>query len=259
MNTKNNQIPKIIHQIYIQFNQNIKSEIPDKWIENSIKIQKNNPSCIYKLWTDESINNLIETNSFLPDFKSFYFALKYPIQKVDVIRIFIIYIYGGIYMDLDTINELPIDFDEFYDYGIYLLPSSNSRDSYSNSLIISPKEHQFWMLLLANMIDFRRKWYHFHHLFIMASTGPLMLTNAVKEYLSISEKKDIYTLPSNKYNPCSICDKQCKYDKNKVITRTTHDSSWIKLDSKILNCINCNFKYILIIIVIILLILITFC
>jgi mannosyltransferase OCH1-like enzyme len=58
-------------------------------------------SCLseYFLWTDEVSRQFVATH--YPSFLQMYDSYKYPIQRADSIRYFILHHFGGIYMDLD--------------------------------------------------------------------------------------------------------------------------------------------------------------
>ena len=59
------------------------------------------------LWTDAKSRQLIADHYswFLPTFDGY----KYPIQRADAIRYFVLHRFGGIYMDLDVGCLRPID------------------------------------------------------------------------------------------------------------------------------------------------------
>src|SRR5690348_3560241 len=91
----NGDIPKIIHQTWKN------TIVPDKWLPH---FHSWNEFCKrygyqHRLWTDADNLKLIQDDFawFLP----FYNAFKYPIQRVDAVRPFILFKYGGVYSDLD--------------------------------------------------------------------------------------------------------------------------------------------------------------
>ena len=55
----------------------------------------------YQLWTNDTTRELL-TNEY-PWFLRTYDNYKYPIQRADSIRYFILAHYGGIYVDLDNV------------------------------------------------------------------------------------------------------------------------------------------------------------
>ena len=86
-------ISKIIHQIYWDFSGNNR-EMPEKWLKYSNILRKNNKEYEYILWDENSCLELIKKNYSW--FLDTYINYKYPIQKVDAVRPFILYHYGGL-------------------------------------------------------------------------------------------------------------------------------------------------------------------
>ena len=58
----------------------------------------------FQLWNNETAVELLTT--FYPDFYPIWANYKYPIQRADSIRYFILAHHGGIYIDLDNVNGL---------------------------------------------------------------------------------------------------------------------------------------------------------
>ena len=89
------EFPKIIHQIWLQGNKNI----PEKYNSNIESINHNNSEFEHKIWDEISILEIIHTN---PDWTKTYYSLKYLHQKVDYARYIILWLIGGIYVDMDV-------------------------------------------------------------------------------------------------------------------------------------------------------------
>ena len=236
-------IPKIIHQIYWDFSGN-NNPIPNEWKKFSKTLRDNHKNWKYKLWDDKSCLNLIKT--YYPWFLETYNGYKYPIQKADAIRPFILYHEGGIYLDMDFTCIKNID-KFFKKQGVYLLESAHF--GITNAFMASSKNHPFWKIVMEEQIKNKeKKFYQTHHFYIMQSTGPSLITNCIKKY----KNNDIHILSKNLFNPCNVCG-DCKLNNN-LYCYTLHSKSWSKLDSQIINHIYCNYKkialYILIIIII---------
>ena len=55
----------------------------------------------YKLWTADEVDTLIQKTA--PEWlQLLYGTVRFPVQRVDVARFFILYLYGGLYADLDV-------------------------------------------------------------------------------------------------------------------------------------------------------------
>ena len=61
--------------------------------------RRNHPGWEYRLWTDTQNREFIRTR--YPDFLVRYDSYPYHIQRVDAVRYFILYTFGGLYVDLD--------------------------------------------------------------------------------------------------------------------------------------------------------------
>lgn len=86
-------IPKIIHQTWKT------TDIPAEYKQWVNSWKKYNPDYQYRLWTDDDNRNLIK--EYFPDHLHFYDSLPLKIHRIDVIRYFILFKYGGVYVDLD--------------------------------------------------------------------------------------------------------------------------------------------------------------
>ena len=93
-NNNNNIIPKIIHQTYKTFD-----TIPDKWLYTQQLVRTHNADFEYMFWTDATLREFLHTN--YPYFLSTYDSYPYTIQRIDAVRYFLLYHYGGFYIDLD--------------------------------------------------------------------------------------------------------------------------------------------------------------
>jgi len=64
--------------------------LQETWIEK-------NPTWDYMIWTDDTMRQLIKDD--FPWFLGNYDSYTYPIQRADAIRYFILWKYGGVYVD----------------------------------------------------------------------------------------------------------------------------------------------------------------
>ena len=94
-------IPKIIHQIW-----GLKD--PGPILPNLLVYQKTwqekNPDWTYQLWDRKSIEDLLV---MYPKWQKTFHALEHWVEQCDFARYVIVYHYGGVYADLDTICQVP--------------------------------------------------------------------------------------------------------------------------------------------------------
>lgn len=95
-------IPKIIWQTY-------KSQFPFKNSCESIKSWLNlNPDYQWYYMSDAMCDEFI-ADHFSDEFYQMYKSLPYGVMRADAWRIAIVYVYGGIYCDTDTVCLKPVD------------------------------------------------------------------------------------------------------------------------------------------------------
>ena len=183
---KQNIIPKIIHQTA--------PADKSKWHKDWAKCQdtwfKYFPDFEYKMWTDEDLDSFVKEH--FPDFyDSTYNTYNRKIKKIDSARYCILYIYGGMYVDMDYLcftnfwNLIPQDKislceSPFHTHGEYL----------QNSLMITPPNEEFWLEVLKECT--KRKDIDNP----VSSTGPVLLTDVYKDNIEL-----INPLPVDTYNP----------------------------------------------------------
>jgi mannosyltransferase OCH1-like enzyme len=96
-------IPKLLWQTY-------KSKFPPNDSISSIKTWLNlNPNYQWYYFDDVKCSQFI-SDHFSSEFVDMYNSLPYGVMKADAWRIAIIYVYGGVYADIDTRCLVPIDY-----------------------------------------------------------------------------------------------------------------------------------------------------
>lgn len=96
-------IPKYIHQIWIQG----KTNIPKKYLDRINSIKALNPDFTYILWdNDRILNSLNQFPKLLEYYKNIEDIednnINYNASRSDIGRILALYLYGGVYMDIDV-------------------------------------------------------------------------------------------------------------------------------------------------------------
>ena len=124
----------------------------------------------YMFWTDKTIREFMDAHYhwFIPTFDSY----RYPIQRVDAFRYFVLYHFGGIYVDLDIGARQSLDL--ILPYGL-VLPITKPF-GFSNDLMAVRPRHPFMELLMRKLVSANRN-YLVPYLTVMASTGPLFMSS----------------------------------------------------------------------------------
>lgn len=220
--------PKIIHQTYRDNN------LPDNFKKSSQEWQRLNKDWIYKLWTDAMIDDYINTKH--PQYKKMFDNFPYKIQKIDTIRYFILFDFGGVYSDLDIVPLKSLDEYDFGDSDLYLMKSINTPCLYTNSFMISKPNVSLWTQLIDAIEKNDLPWYAIgKHLTVMESTGPARLTYVANRY-----DRTIVVLPLIFFNPSDIKEIDDGLSKQKAIEAgamvySTPGSSWHSWDSSLIN------------------------
>lgn len=149
----------------------------------------------YKLWTDAGSREFIAEHYswFLDTFDSY----TYPIQRADAIRYFVLYHYGGVYIDLDIGCLKPMD--PLLVYPV-ILPKTIPV-GVSNDLMFSEKGHPLLEQTIHNLIKFDHSWV-LNYPTVMFTTGPMFLSAQYGLYTASHPKsalQDIRILPKSLY------------------------------------------------------------
>ncbi|KAI0702862.1 hypothetical protein BC835DRAFT_1263362 [Cytidiella melzeri] len=162
-NVRVEHIPRILHQTW-------KSEtLPPKWTKISQHCRDIMPDYEYMLWTDASSREFI-ANEY-PWFLDTFDGYTYPIQRADAIRYFVLYHYGGIYLDLDIGCQKRLD--SLLTYNI-ILPRTKPV-GVSNDLMFTERKHPFMAQTIHNLISWDYSWI-LNYPTVMFSTGPMFLS-----------------------------------------------------------------------------------
>jgi len=157
------RVPRILHQTW-------KSEtLPPKWTKISQHCRDIMPDYEYMLWTDASSREFIAKE--YPWFLDTFDGYTYPIQRADAIRYFVLYHYGGVYLDLDIGCQRPLD--SLLTYPI-ILPKTIPV-GVSNDLMFAEKNHPFMAQTIHNLISWDYSWI-LNYPTVMFSTGPMYLS-----------------------------------------------------------------------------------
>jgi mannosyltransferase OCH1-like enzyme len=195
-------IPKIIHQIWLG-----PRPVPEqvKWMMASW--QRINPSWVYKLWTNDDIENFPFFNK-----KAFDSAINWG-MKSDILRCEVLNRFGGVYVDVDFECIKPLDSLHYlYDFYCCVNPSCN-ESLVQNAVIAAKAGHP----IIRSCLE---KWQLIHSFStndvgdVMSLTGPWFLTDRVAEYLTSSkENQTAVVLPEYYFFPFPYQDRLKYWEK----------------------------------------------
>ncbi len=99
-------IPKRIHFIFLKYSPN--SVITEQYKINMRRCAMLNPRYTITVWNETKLDRLYKKHFpwFLPTYRSYRYG---PIQRNDVSRYFLLYHFGGVYIDMDISCQVSID------------------------------------------------------------------------------------------------------------------------------------------------------
>jgi mannosyltransferase OCH1-like enzyme len=164
----------------------------------------------HMIWYDNELDKFIEKE--FPWFLKVFNSYDQNIKRIDMVRPFFLYKYGGIYADMDYVvyknffNDLPQD--------KVSIPESPYKDNeyIQNALMITPPQHNFWLLIIDNC--YKHKDDHVFH-----ATGPQLYTKTYNKYPNL-----VNILPMDLWNP-HIGEKEAFNNKN-LIAKHLLSTSW---------------------------------
>lgn len=225
----NSSIPRRIWQTWKT------KDVPDKWELSPLTIKKHMREWTYTLTTDEDNRRIVKEN--FPDFLDTYDSFEYPIQRADAIRYMILYLYGGLYLDLDYEMQHSLE-PHLVGGDLFFIESVNVGGYLTNSIMASRAGHPIWLDMLNEMKTNKGPFYAFgKHLKVITTTGPGMVDRVVKR-----GKYKYVLLDGNKVNPCNICDIGIKVN-HEAVLRPLEGGSWASWDTAIYNSAYCNWGY----------------
>jgi len=174
------KIPKVVHFI---FEPVYVTELPESWKINRDKFINLHPEYIVYDWDFEKIEHFIATNYSEYDDKYRSINLL-PIQRLDIARYFILYHFGGMYIDYDIqwYTKMPL---KLHTYNCVLLKEKNfvSLHQVTNALIMCEPKSNLMKEMINNIQydiiitsgDFKG---------VLNTTGPGKLSKVLYKYLN---------------------------------------------------------------------------
>jgi inositol phosphorylceramide mannosyltransferase catalytic subunit len=229
-------IPKIIHQIWLQGEQQIPMNL-QPYYDGCHSI---NDDFQHMFWDEDKITDLIR-KEFGERYLELFRYYKVPAQRADFARYMILYIYGGIYLDMDTICKKNLSF--FLNTRFFFTPThvhgilNVLYKRYHQGVFGSVPKHPIYLILHRKLFERVN-----HSNNVTYSTGTKLFYDSVQEYIRDNNMKKIgnsYVNPSlnnaidvtivdNKYlHPCGIFDNElCQYQCDDSYIVHTNYSSW---------------------------------
>ena len=208
--------------------------VPAHWAASPVSIARHMPSWKYTLLTDA--DNAAFMRTHFPELAQWFNDLRHPIQRADVIRYAVLYVHGGLYLDLDIVLKAPLDDLFASGDGPFLLKAPrNLAGHFTNFIMASAPRNAFWLTVLAECRRPLQTWQTLlPHLRISQETGLGAVSRAVAAW-----PRPISLLPSHVLVPCTYCNPD-DGDKPYFYLKFTRGQSWCGWDTAVFNAVLCN-------------------
>lgn len=183
-------IPKIIWQTY----SSKKEELPDYL--KAISSTWENSGLEYRYVSDFEARNIIKDNNdnFLIDIIDY---ASIPMVKADIIRAAIIYTYGGLYADIDTILKNPIKSWIDFSKDFFLIERPGDHSFIQNDLFAFSEKHPIMKSILEEILNRCRQAIKNGEMIVPYHTGPQVYEYVIKKF-------NIEELRNNGLNPVTF-------------------------------------------------------
>lgn len=175
-------VPAILHQTWKT------EQVPAEWTRFADSWKAMHPAWQYRLWTDEANRAFVAEH--YPELLPAYDGYSYAIHRADAVRYCLLHHFGGVYVDLDVECLQPVDaLVAGQGFMAVLEPEHQGRllgspVLVSNAFMSSTPGHPFLAAVIEWMIGHARA--GVTHRDVLETTGPLMLTAALAQYMGES-------------------------------------------------------------------------
>ena len=181
--TGGGKFPTIIFQTW-----KTRDALPLRYEYWSRSFRRHNPAWLYVRW-DDADNRAFIARDF-PWFLPWYDGYPREIFRADIVRLFFLFRFGGLYADLDTQCLRPLDCDVAQE-GVTLGRISHDDaydETYLNAMMASSPGQLFWLLAIAIAMEkypglAQASGKPMPELY----TGPFIVTEAARFYLAADE------------------------------------------------------------------------
>ena len=181
LTSSTNLIPRILHQTWDGL------RVPNNTVPWIKSIVSRHPDWEYWFWTQDDIKCFLRHK--YPNYVKLYSNYSAMIFKTDVMRYFVLYDIGGIYLDLDVECLQPLDvwttlsaaILSHETYEQVFLMRQRTKPNVMTTILASRPHHPFYKLLQLNL----EKYHKMKPMDVLHSTGPYFLDDIYNLYISL--------------------------------------------------------------------------
>jgi mannosyltransferase OCH1-like enzyme len=209
--------------------------------KNYLQCQKINPKIEFYFWDEPQILDLLDSTPWIPyrdQVKELYINEKVLAGKADIARYFIIYVYGGVYIDMDyqCIQSFIPTLDAYgskidlavvltKDFLFYIKPILHGKlkgKKYflNNGFFASKPQHDLLKHALESCIQNKNQ------KILIFRTGTLIFYQSFQKIFQKEEKTKTLILPKMYYQPLEMfyCDYKAQMMNDKVMIHSNNFS-----------------------------------
>lgn len=185
------KIPQIIHLVFLSKTENF----PDIFTGCIVKLKSLHKKWEIKIYNEDDAQNII--TNWLPELLPIYNAYPHYIQRADLFRVVLVYLFGGVYMDMDMFCIKPLDqllkFDLILPEERSITTRQRAQLAQLDGIVVKHNfrlgnymfggmaKHPFWLYYLKEAIKQSAKEIK-HEGDILETTGPALLTKVYHKY-----------------------------------------------------------------------------
>jgi mannosyltransferase OCH1-like enzyme len=196
-NNKQQKIPKVIHQIWLDSDSSIQQARMNTWKVDYIK---EHPDYIYIFWNKNKIDKL----DWLPRLRHIYDVEKDPRGKSDIVKLLILHQMGGIVIDPNTVWVNKSNLDDLIEKAYQqnnnmFLGREPNQNWVGNSVIGSVKKHTALAFLLNKLEEISEGYSEIRGKTpTWIVTGPVFVNRAIMDNYPITIFPEFTFTPMNK-------------------------------------------------------------
>ncbi|KAE8380069.1 hypothetical protein BDV26DRAFT_150787 [Aspergillus bertholletiae] len=153
-------IPATLHHVHLGG-----TELRPEWLTAREECLRLHPGWETHLWNDTAANRFVQER--FPDLQDTWNSYPYLVQRVDALRYMILYIHGGVILDLDLVCKRSLEPLRRFDF---VAPAAYPA-GFSIGMLLSRPNHSFVRDLIDHLPCFNRRWLLLPYITVMFSTG----------------------------------------------------------------------------------------
>ena len=175
-------IPHIIHQTWDTH------DVPSMFIPWIKSVVEKHPNWTYLFWTEQDILCYFKQRHV--DFLELYNSYGPMIFKTDVMRYFLMYDYGGFYLDLDIECLKALDpwshyapcvlTHETYEHSFLVKKQRDVEVNVMTTVLASRPQHPYFKLLQQSLLEYHAQF----PTDVLRATGPLFMNDILQRYFA---------------------------------------------------------------------------